>query len=126
MTAWLFVFFGGGLGSICRYYLARHFNYTGQEYIIFPYGTLIANILSCFILGFLIQKQISNHLTENLRLLLATGFCGGFSTFSTFSYEIYIYLQKDQLWQGLGYVSLSLITGVIALIAGIRLCQIKF
>ena len=84
MTAWIFVFFGGGLGSICRYYLARHFNYTGQEYIIFPYGTLIANILSCFILGFLIQKQISNHLTENLRLLLATGFCGGFSTFSTF------------------------------------------
>ncbi|MEY3423194.1 MAG: hypothetical protein RIR48_3524, partial [Bacteroidota bacterium] len=51
MISWALVFLGGGLGSICRYFLARHFNYSGQEYIIFPYGTFLANILSCFILG---------------------------------------------------------------------------
>ncbi|MBK8517920.1 MAG: fluoride efflux transporter CrcB [Saprospiraceae bacterium] len=124
MINWLWVFLGGGIGSMCRFALAQKLNYTGQEYVIFPYGTILANILSCLILGILIEKQFSHQLTENYRILLITGFCGGFSTFSTFSYEIYIYMQKDQLLPGLGYTFLSMVSGIAAIIIGIKLYQI--
>ncbi|MFZ1750756.1 MAG: fluoride efflux transporter CrcB [Saprospiraceae bacterium] len=119
--AWIYVFIGGGTGSILRYILAQRYNSVGQELVTFPLGTFLANIISCFILGILIQKQIADHIDENYRLLLAIGFCGGFSTFSTFGYELYMYMQKGQLYAGTGYVLLSIIGGIIVIILGIKL-----
>ncbi|MBK9737320.1 MAG: fluoride efflux transporter CrcB [Saprospiraceae bacterium] len=121
MMSLIAVFMGGGVGSICRYLLVKQYNYSGQEYLSIPYGTAIANLLSCFILGILIQKQFDGILTENSRLLLATGFCGGFSTFSTFGYEIYMFIEKGQLLFGLGYTFLSLFFGILAIFIGIKL-----
>ena len=68
-------------------------------------------------------KQGSESLSSSHSLLFATGFCGGFSTFSTFIYEMYVYMQKDQLLLGIGYVSLSFILGVIMLWVGIKFHQ---
>lgn len=121
MMSLIAVFMGGGVGSICRYLLVKQYNYSGQEYLSIPYGTAIANLLSCFILGILIQKQFDGIITETSRLLLATGFCGGFSTFSTFGYEIYMFIEKGQLLFGLGYTFLSLFFGILAIFIGIKL-----
>ena len=118
---WVLVFIGGGAGSMMRFLLAKTHNDVNMGSLVLPIGTFIANILSCFILGILMSKSNSGLLSENSKLILATGFCGGFSTFSTFGYEIYLYLQKGQLLLGISYVALSLIIGVISLIIGTKI-----
>ena len=91
---WLLVFLGGGIGSIARYgvTLGLRFFFEGT----FPLATLIANVLSCVILALvlLFTAQTPN---DNWRLLLITGLCGGFSTFSSFSMEN-VELAKQGHW----------------------------
>jgi CrcB protein len=87
----LLVFIGGGLGSAARWGLSLAIQPLLPR---FPWATLAANGLSCFILGILLAQQLGTGVTEQKRLLLAVGFCGGFSTFSTFSAETLT------LWQG--------------------------
>jgi fluoride exporter len=84
------VFMGGGLGSIVRYGIVLGLQYWRP---LFPWATLLANVLACFVLGYLAGLQTGGSLTDNNRLLFATGFCGGFSTFSTFTAENW------HLWQ---------------------------
>lgn len=87
---YVLVFIGGGSGSIARYLLNRYFEHQPGT---FPLSTFLSNTISSFILGMLLGymagKQIENH---NIRVLIATGFCGGFSTFSTFSFDSFMML----------------------------------
>jgi len=109
------VFVGGGLGSLCRYGLSSWLSHT-DSYL--PWPTLLANIAACFILGTLLRYQLDDRISATLWLLLATGFCGGFSTFSTFGAELMNYLQQGALGGAMAYVVVSLVAGVLALFGG--------
>ena len=82
----LLVFIGGGLGSAARYGLSGVVHRTmGSQ---FPYGTMTVNVLGCFLIGFLLSLSTDRSvISPDLRLFLALGLLGGFTTFSSFSYE---------------------------------------
>ncbi len=119
MIQWFLVFVGGGVGSALRFLLSKSLAFNPENHF-FPYGTLLANVLSSFILGIVIQKHINAQLNEQMKWLLAIGFCGGFSTFSTFAYEFYQYITKGQLVLGIVYVLISILLTLGAVFAGIR------
>ena len=85
MKDFLLVFIGGGLGSVARFLIGRM--YKGWQ-VNFPVATLTANFLSCIVFGAVIMLGVSKlNLHYSLKLLLITGFCGGFSTYSAFTFE---------------------------------------
>ena len=101
------IFIGGGLGSLCRYGISR---WLGTPESGFPIATLVANLLSCLVLGWAwlyLSKQ--QQLSETWRQMIMVGFCGGFSTFSTFSLESFRLLQNGQWGLCLLYVSVSIL-----------------
>lgn len=118
MLNFLYVFIGGGLGSICRYAIARwmvHFK------LNFPLATFTANVLACIVLGYLISLKSGDNISGSTQLLFMTGFCGGFSTFSTFTAETHLLFQEGLYGQGLFYVGASLVVCLISLYLGARL-----
>ena len=113
----LFIFIGGGFGSILRYLMS---NYTQKLWNVnsFPMGTFLVNIVGCLIIGFLTSYFMKND--NYLKYLLITGFCGGFTTFSTFSVENYSLCQNQQYGTLLLYVILSIVLGFVAVIIGMK------
>jgi fluoride exporter len=105
----LYVFIGGGVGSLARYGLAL-FIPTAIR-VAFPLATLLSNVLSCVVLGLCIGYFSNKVAAEpSLKVLIITGFCGGFSTFSTFSYET-VDMMKN------GYMMLAVINIAISMLA---------
>jgi len=92
MKPLLLVFLGGGLGSTLRYGLGKYLNsgVTG-----FPYGTFAANVLGSLLIGIILGIAAKNDsISQNTMLLIVTGFCGGFTTFSAFAYENYLFMKN--------------------------------
>ncbi len=122
MKELLYVFIGGGLGSLVRFLLGKWVNSFHNSN--FPFGTFIINIVACFVLGFFIglvdQKQI---LSPAIRLFLVVGFCGGFSTFSAFSSETLMLIQQGQNSTMLLYVLLSVVVCLIATFGGLLIAD---
>jgi CrcB protein len=124
MKIWILVFIGGGIGSLCRFLVSRWI--TGITAPVFPYGTFAVNITGCFLIGFFVFYFTEGRFgmaTVPWRLFLVTGICGGYTTFSAFSYENITLLENKQILIFLTYTFASLALGFLATYTGILLAK---
>ena len=116
----LLVFVGGGLGAMARYFVTT--NLAGKLGN-FPIGTMAANILGSFLMGLAVGIIAGRSSLENVRLLLAVGFLGGFTTFSSFSAETLSLIQGGQMFLAVINTLVSVVAGLAACFAGLTLCK---
>lgn len=122
IRAILFVGIGSAGGGILRYLVGKWIHTVIPT--SFPLGTMAVNIIGCFIIGFVycvFNKETSTD--TNMQLLLATGFCGGFTTFSSFMHENYTMIENGNIFQVALYTGLSVILGILALYLAIHLIK---
>ena len=110
--SFLSVAFGGALGSVCRWLLSR------LVVTSFPLATLVVNVAGCFLIGFLSGLALKGFMSSEMRLFLVTGFCGGFTTFSTFAKEGLELGGGDDVVLAAAYLSLSVFLGLCAVWLG--------
>ncbi len=122
MTHFFVVFLGGGLGAGLRHLTGlAAMRLMGPGY---PWGTITVNILGSFIMGvFIALLGRKLHATNEVRLLVATGFLGGFTTFSAFSLDVAVMWERGESTTALGYILASVSFSLIAVFAGLWLVR---
>ena len=115
----LYVFLGAGIGGVLRYLISLQLN---KPTAALPVGTILVNILGCFIAGLLLCFALKNNLQENLRLFFIVGILGGFTTFSAFGMETISLLQNNHVGLATTNILLSL-SGLLFTYTGYLLAQ---
>lgn len=113
----LMVGLGGFIGSVARFLIARYFQFNVSS--VFPWSTFIVNIVGCLLIGIIYGlSEKGNVWSPDVRLFLTVGICGGFTTFSTFSYDSFLLIQEHDWFRFALYTSLSIFIGLMAVYAG--------
>jgi CrcB protein len=115
---WVAVALAGAAGSVLRYAVGLALLRAPMG---FPAGTLVVNVLGSFLLGVFARALSAPHLDPAWRIALTVGFCGGFTTFSTFSAELVSMAQEGRALRAAAYVLASLVLGVTATLLGLAL-----
>ena len=120
MTGWLWVGFGGALGSVARFWLAGTVAaLTGPQ---FPWGTLLINVAGSFVIGWfgaMTGSTGSVNVPGEVRLFVMVGICGGFTTFSSFSLQTLELLQSGEILRAGGYIVGSVVLCVVFVWLGV-------
>ncbi|MYS32996.1 protein CrcB [Streptomyces sp. KhCrAH-43] len=124
MTDWLLVLAGGLVGAPLRYLLGVDAKF--RLHSVFPWGTFAANAGAALILGFVAEAATDGSLGARLNLLLATGFCGALSTWSTFSYELLTLNSARRLGLAASYLLATVAAGVGLSFAGAAVARAVF
>lgn len=123
MKAYVLVALGGALGAAARHMVsAAALRWLGAGW---PYGTLAVNVLGGLAMGLVIGWLSARGAADaqSVRLLLATGVLGGFTTFSAFSLEVVLMLERREMFAAAAYVGLSVLGAVLALMAGLAVAR---
>ncbi len=118
----LAVALGGALGSVARYLVGIG---SGRLFGLgFPWGTLIINIAGSFLIGVFAELfALKWDLPQAGRVFLTVGICGGFTTFSTFSLDTYVLMERGEFWPAAAYILGSVVLSIGALVAGLHLIR---
>ena len=114
----LIIFLGGGTGSVLRYCVQMALHERIVPYS-FPWATFTVNILGSFLIGLFYTLSARFNLSTEMRMLLTTGLCGGFTTFSSFGYESLMLLTEGNIAAAAAYSGGSLLLGLLAAGAGV-------
>lgn len=113
---------GGAAGSVLRYVVGGAIQRSGSSG--FPIGTMVVNVSGCFLIGVLVRQFFNMQLSNDLRALLIVGFCGGFTTFSTFSAETLALIEGGEYARAGAYVVLSVFLCLLSTLAGMTAVQL--
>lgn len=125
LLPYIWVAIAGAAGALCRWGISRAgYALLGTG---FAWGTLIANVIGCFLLGFLMHLGlVSDKISADMRTAITVGFLGALTTFSTFSYETVRYLEDGSWMLGFCNIGTNLVIGIAATIAGLALARTLF
>jgi len=124
LIRYLAVVAGGALGTGLRYSLSTLIYSTIKE-PSFPYANLVINVSGSFMIGLLVELFESRWLVSTTtRIMVLTGILGGYTTFSSFSFETYALLRDGEVWRGIVNASANVLVGLVAVWLGIRLAQL--
>ena len=122
MKQYFLVFLGGGLGSIARFLVGKFYSAWQPA---FPLATLTANFLSCVVFGAVVMFGVEKtNLSYSFKLLLITGFCGGFSTYSAFTFETVELFRTGQTSFAIANILLNFVISVFGLFLGTAIMKL--
>ena len=123
MSILISVFLGGGFGAIIRYLVIEQVN--KLFLVAFPFGTIAVNVIGAFLIG-LLSSYLAERLdvSENVKMFLIVGFCGGFTTFSSFNIEFYQLFSNGEILSSLIYVTTTFVLTVVAFYIGVSLLKL--
>lgn len=113
---------GSFIGGVLRYSISQIIQ--TKFLSTFPFGTLGVNIMGCFVIGLVFALSERTNMSPEMRLFLATGICGGFTTFSAFSNETFSLMRDGQLFYASAYITSSVLFGVFATFIGYSILKL--